>query len=84
MNSFRKIIDAFGASSLAAILGIDESHVRVMKARDVIPPKYWRKILEAPVPQELGQLNLSMLDDLYIAVRLDSEDSPPAETEAAE
>ena len=65
MNSFQEIIDAYGAARVAKLLGIGQSHVRVMKVRDVIPPTYWRKMLEAPKPLGLESLSLAMLDDLY-------------------
>jgi hypothetical protein len=64
MESFREIIDAFGNARLSALLGIARSHVRTMKVRNVVPPQYWRKILEA-WPSTLPPIDLAMLDDLY-------------------
>lgn len=45
MTSFREIIDAFGVSRLASILGLGESHVRVMKVRNSVPPEYWERMI---------------------------------------
>lgn len=47
MNSFAEIIDKFTVPVLAQILGVDESHVRVMKARNSVPPEYWGVLIEA-------------------------------------
>lgn len=68
MNSFREIIDAFGVARLAELLGIAQSHVRTMKVRNVIPPQYWRKIIEAPNPNG-ASIDPSILADLYAASR---------------
>jgi hypothetical protein len=65
MKNFREIIDAFGIGNFAKLLGVEKSHVRVMKVRNVIPPQYWRKLLEAPRPATLATLSLADLDDLY-------------------
>jgi hypothetical protein len=81
MNSFREIIDAFGVARLATLLGVGQSHVRVMKVRNVIPPTYWRKILDAPKPQGLESLSLVMLDDLY---GVQKADEPRTASEAVE
>lgn len=45
MESFGAIVDAFGIKQLAALLRVDESHVRTMKARNSIPPEYWAAII---------------------------------------
>jgi hypothetical protein len=73
MKSFREIIDAFGAPSLAKILGVARTHVHVMRVRNSIPPSYWRKIVEAPRPDGMAPITLSMLDDLYVASKVSSE-----------
>jgi hypothetical protein len=73
MKSFREIIDAFGIGAFATLLGVKKSHVRVMKVRNVIPPQYWRKILEAPRPAALATLSLANLDDLYSATAKNAE-----------
>jgi hypothetical protein len=44
------IIDAFKTAetvSLSDLLSVDESHVRVMRARNSIPPEYWSRIVDA-------------------------------------
>lgn len=46
MKTFCTIIDTFGVPVVATILGLDESHVRTMKARDSIPAEYWGALLE--------------------------------------
>jgi hypothetical protein len=43
-----------------------------MRVRNVIPPQYWRKILEA-WPPNLPPINLGMLDDLYTAALREKE-----------
>lgn len=48
MTTFSDIIDSYGAKALADLLGVSESHVRTMKARDSIPPEYWPAILAKP------------------------------------
>jgi hypothetical protein len=72
MESFREIIDAFGVARLSVLLGIAQSHVRTMKVRNVIPPQYWRKIIEA-WPGTLPPIDLPVLDDLYTAVSREKE-----------
>lgn len=47
MNSFASVIDAFGTKNVADLLGVKESHVRVMKARGSIPAEYWGLLIEA-------------------------------------
>jgi hypothetical protein len=42
--TFKDVIDEIGIEPLAKILSIPGSHVRTMKARDSIPPKYWQAI----------------------------------------
>jgi hypothetical protein len=40
------IIEAIGISPLAEALGLPESHIRTMKSRNSIPPRYWFKTVE--------------------------------------
>jgi hypothetical protein len=47
MNNFASVIDAFGVKVVARLLGVKESHVRVMKARGSIPAEYWGILIEA-------------------------------------
>jgi hypothetical protein len=47
MDSFESVIDAFGAKRVAEIIGVKDSHVRVMKARGSIPAEYWGDLIEA-------------------------------------
>lgn len=46
MQTFTDLIDAFGVAALAKMLGVAESHVRTMKARDSVPPEYWGVLIE--------------------------------------
>lgn len=46
MNSFRSIIDTLGSGVIAAAIGVPESHVRTMRARDSIPMIYWFDLVE--------------------------------------
>jgi hypothetical protein len=47
MRTFSDVIEAFGVAVVADILKLEESHVRVMKTRESIPPEYWGALLEA-------------------------------------
>ncbi|MEZ2410510.1 hypothetical protein [Bosea sp. UNC402CLCol] len=47
MHSFASVIDAFGVKVVAELLGVKESHVRVMKTRGSIPAEYWGLLIEA-------------------------------------
>ncbi|WP_040620349.1 hypothetical protein [Rhodovulum sp. PH10] len=44
---FSDLIDSIGFEPLAELLGLPESHIRTMKARNSIPPVYWGAIIEA-------------------------------------
>ena len=44
--SFKSVIDEIGIAALSSLLGVPDSHVRTMKARDSIPPRYWSQIAE--------------------------------------
>ena len=46
MNSFRSIIDTLGSGVIAAAIGVPESHVRTMRARDSILMIYWFDLVE--------------------------------------
>lgn len=46
MESFTALIDSIGVPTLAKAFGVEESHVRTMKARDSIPPEYWGLLIE--------------------------------------
>ena len=47
MDTFTSIIDTLGAKHIAEKLGVAESHVRTMRARDSIPPEYWPALVAA-------------------------------------
>jgi hypothetical protein len=44
--TFRELIDKIGVDRLARAFDTDESHVRVMKSRNSIPPVYWGILIE--------------------------------------
>ncbi|MGU3540030.1 hypothetical protein [Methylobacterium sp. A54F] len=54
MNSFSDVIDALGIASAAEILGIPESHVRTLKARDSIPPGYFKRLVDSDAGRAAG------------------------------
>ena len=47
MRCFSDVIEAFGVAPMAELLGVPDSHVRVMKARNSIPADYWSRIVKA-------------------------------------
>lgn len=63
MTKFAEIIDAFGAGHLAELLDLPESHIRVMKTRDSIPPEYWGVILDH-LPEHLVGLDFHKLREI--------------------
>lgn len=54
MDSFSDVIDALGVSVVASILGIAENHARTLKARNSIPPGYFRRLVESEPGKERG------------------------------
>lgn len=76
MKSFASVIDAFGVKVLAELIGVKESHVRVMKARGSIPAEYWGVLIEAAPARGIAGLDFALLR------RLRSEKFAP-EREAA-
>ena len=66
MDSFAAIIEAFGIGETASALGIDESHVRTMKARDNIPPRYFKRLVDADAAlDEPKGITFDLLFDLH-------------------
>lgn len=61
MNSFSDVIDALGIANAAVVLGIPESHVRTLKARDSIPANYFKRIVDS----EAGKANEVSFELLY-------------------
>lgn len=72
MNSFSAIIAAFDGRFAEAI-GVEESHARVMKARDSIPSSRWLATVDAA--QRLGVDGVT----LDLLARLDAEKSKQRE-----
>lgn len=83
MQSFQDLIDKFGVPRLAAILGIGESHVRVMKTRNSIPPEYWGTIVDHRVEAGLDDIDLARLHRLR-KERFEAPSPPPAPASAEE
>jgi hypothetical protein len=61
MKTFRGIIDAFGVGAVCDILGLTDSHVRVMKTRDSIPPEYWESLIDAAPHYKVRGLTYKVL-----------------------
>jgi hypothetical protein len=57
MDSFAAIIDRIGVADLASALGLPESHIRTMKARDSIPPDYWPQLIDIAAAREIEGIN---------------------------
>ena len=64
MKTFSEIFDKFPVADLASLLGVAESHVRTMKARNSIPPEHWGPILEAAPHYDLGGLSYHALKSM--------------------
>ena len=61
MESFQEIIDAVGVGALARAFGVEESHIRTMKARNSIPPEYWGDVVTAARAAALANISLEAL-----------------------
>lgn len=46
MKTFADVIEAFGVKAMCEILGLPDTHIRAMKARDSIPVRYWSTLIE--------------------------------------
>ena len=80
MHSFSALIEALGISRLAALFGIPESHLRVIKARDSLPPEYWQLAIEEARRQRLAGVtwkSLAALRDRRFRVRGRRVESAP-------
>jgi len=64
MKTFSEVIDKFGIGPLSSILGVEDSHIRTMKARDSIPPEYWGPIIEAAPERGIDGLDWKLLRSL--------------------
>lgn len=64
MKSFRQIIDLFGVERLSRLLGVPDSHIRTMRARDSIPAEYWGALVEAAPSMMAEELTYSALRQL--------------------
>ncbi|PZR88383.1 MAG: hypothetical protein DI537_23890 [Stutzerimonas stutzeri] len=60
MDSFSSVIDAFGVKAVAEVLGLKDSHVRVMKARGSIPAEYWGLLIEAAPERGVDGLDFAL------------------------
>lgn len=71
MGTFSGIIDSFGGpAEFGGAVGIATSHARTMKARDSIPPGYWRRTAAAAAT--LGVASASF-EDLAMIAALEGE-----------
>ncbi|KOX58935.1 hypothetical protein ADL19_06590 [Streptomyces purpurogeneiscleroticus] len=61
MKSFCAVIDALSIPVSAEVMGIPESHVRTLKARDSIPADYFKRIVDS----EAGRAKGISFDVLY-------------------
>lgn len=61
MDSFASVIDAFGVKVVAELIGVKESHVRVMKTRGSIPAEYWGVLIEAAPERGIEGIDFSLL-----------------------
>lgn len=84
MHSFSEIVDRFGIAALAALLKTDESHVRVMKTRDSIPPEYWGALIEAAPERGIDGLTYPLFRELRSARFNKDEGSPPTAPDQTE
>lgn len=66
-ETFSQVVDAFGIGALAQLLGVEESHIRTMKARNSIPPEYWGVIIEAAPSREIEGLTFAALREMRTA-----------------
>ncbi|GJE77750.1 hypothetical protein [Methylorubrum suomiense] len=64
MNSFAEVIDRLGIGPTAAALGLKDSHVRTLKARDSIPPTYFGALVESEDGKKHG-LTYELLHRLH-------------------
>jgi hypothetical protein len=56
MDTFRAIIEHIGIPAFSKLVGVCESHVRVMKTRNSVPAEYWGVIVENYPEITYGQL----------------------------
>lgn len=77
MDSFRSIIDALGTGTISNAIGVPESHVRTMRARDSIPLVYWFDLVE-----KYPQITIEKLRGLR-AGRFEETTPTPSTTEGA-
>jgi len=64
MNSFRDLIDAFGAAELGGILGVDPGQIRTMRVRNSIGPLHWPALVGVTPPGMEEPLSIDTLRHL--------------------
>lgn len=64
MNSFAEVIDRLGIGPTSAALGLKDSHVRTLKARDSIPPTYFGALVASEAGKQHG-LTYELLHELH-------------------
>jgi hypothetical protein len=77
MNSFSGIIDTYGTKRAAAVLGCTENHVRVMRFRDSIHPRFWDLIVRNPPEGQHVWVTHDLLRTLYADRALKSRAARP-------
>jgi hypothetical protein len=68
MKSFAEVIDRIGIGPTAEAIGLKDSHVRTLKARDSIPPAYFEALVASEAGKRLG-LTYELLHQLYRGCR---------------
>jgi len=64
LRSFSDVIDTFGVVELARLMHTNESHVRVMKTRNSIPPEYWGFVIDEAIRLGLIEITYKRLHQL--------------------
>lgn len=65
MNSFSAIICQWDSpADFAADIGVASGHAAVMKSRNKIPDRYWKKTVEAAQRRGYRDITLELLADL--------------------
>ena len=63
MQNMAKLIDTWGRAELAKDLGVPKERVRGWRRHDVLPPKYWKRLLEKAPAR-----NIKISPDLLIDI----------------
>ena len=84
MECFHEIIDAWESmTELAKDLAIPTSHVRTMRSRDSIPPRYWAPLAAAAQRRGIKGVTVESLAKIKAAETRHPEPTPPDELQEA-